>query len=98
AYDVENKPGISNLLTIYSSCTGEPIETIVEKYDGKGYGDFKAGVAQAVIELLEPIQEKYYSLIESEELDTILDEGAEKASKIASKTLHKAQKAMGLGR
>lgn len=98
AYDVDNKPGVSNLLTIYASCTGESIETIVKKYEGKGYGDFKAGVAQSVIDLLEPIQEKYYSLIESEELDTILDEGAEKASRMASKTLHKAQKAMGLGR
>src|SRR5699024_9795070 len=68
-FDKENKPGVSNLLSIYASCTGESIDTIVNKYDGKGYGDFKAGVAQAVISLLEPIQERYYELIESDELD-----------------------------
>lgn len=98
AYDVVNKPGVANLLTIYSSCTGESTEDIVAKYEGKGYGDFKAGVARAVIDLLEPIQEKYYSLMESDELDLILDDGAKKANLVATKTLHKAKKAMGLGR
>lgn len=97
-FDKENKPGISNLLTIYSSCTGESIESLEEKYEGKGYGDFKQGVADAVISLLKPIQEKYAELIDSEELDTILDEGAEKASLTANKTIAKAKKAIGLGR
>lgn len=97
-YDKENKPGISNLLTIYSSCTGESIEELEKKYEGKGYGEFKQDVADAVIRLLKPIQEKYDELIESSELDTILDEGAEHASRIAEKTLSKAKKAMGLGR
>lgn len=97
-YDKENKPGISNLLTIYSSCTGETIETIEAKYEGKGYGDFKQGVADAVIALLEPIQNKYNELIDSPELDDILDNGAEKASFTANKMLKKAKKAMGLGR
>lgn len=97
-YDKENKPGVSNLLTIYSSCTGESIESLEKKYEGKGYGDFKQDVAEAVVNLLEPIQNRYYELIESKELDTILDEGAEKASFKANKMLQKAKKAMGLGR
>ncbi|WP_405103214.1 tryptophan--tRNA ligase [Oceanobacillus sp. FSL H7-0719] len=97
-YDKENKPGISNLLTIYSSCTGESIADLEKKYEGKGYGDFKQGVANAVVNLLQPIQERYSELIDSEELDIILDEGAVNASKIANKTISKAKKAMGLGR
>lgn len=97
-YDKENKPGISNLLTIYSSCTGESIEALEKKYEGKGYGDFKQGVANAIVSLLEPIQERYKELIDSPELDTILDEGAERASVIANKTVAKAKKAMGLRR
>src|SRR5699024_849612 len=98
SYDVENKPGVSNLLSIYSSCTGESIESLEAKFEGKGYGDFKAGVAEAVINLLEPIQEKYYELLDSDELDSILDIGAEKANKVALETLSKAKKGMGLGR
>ncbi len=97
-YDKENKPGVSNLLTIYSSCSGESIETLEAKYEGKGYGEFKQDVANAVITLLQPIQEEYEKLITSEELDNILDEGAGKASIPANKTLMKAKKAMGLGR
>ncbi|GAB3789874.1 tryptophan--tRNA ligase [Virgibacillus kimchii] len=97
-YDKENKPGVSNLLTIYSSCTGESIETLEEKYAGKGYGDFKQDVAEAVINILKPIQEEYDALMESDELDDILDNGREKASITANKTLAKAKKAMGLGR
>ncbi len=97
-YDKENKPGVSNLLTIYSSCTGESIKTLEEKYSGKGYGAFKQGVAEAVIGVLQPIQEKYNALIDSEELDDILDNGAAKAAITANKTLAKAKKAVGLGR
>ncbi|TQS75813.1 tryptophan--tRNA ligase [Ornithinibacillus gellani] len=97
-FDKENKPGVSNLLTIYSSCTGETIEALEKKYAGKGYGDFKQDVANAVIQLLEPIQERYEALLQSPELDTILDQGAEKASRQANRMLAKAKKAMGLGR
>ncbi|WP_284139429.1 tryptophan--tRNA ligase [Virgibacillus sp. LDC-1] len=98
AFDKENKPGISNLLTIYSSCTGESIEALEKKYTGVGYGQFKQDVANAVIQLLEPIQQRYHQLIDSDELDLILDQGAEKASFTANKMLQKAKKAMGLGR
>lgn len=97
-YDKENKPGVSNLLTIYSSCTGESIEAIEAKYEGKGYGDFKQGVANAVIDVLKPIQDRYKELIDSDQLDDILDKGADKASIVANKTIAKAKKAMGLGR
>jgi len=97
-YDKEQKPGISNLLTIYSSLTGETIQTIEEKYAEKGYGEFKSDVANVVIEALAPIHEKYNYYIDSEELDAILDAGAEKANKVAFKTLKKMENAMGLGR
>ncbi|MFS0752178.1 tryptophan--tRNA ligase [Oceanobacillus sp. 1P07AA] len=97
-FDKENKPGVSNLLTIYSSCTGESIADLEKKYEGKGYGDFKQGVANAVIDTLRPIQEKYEQLIQSDELDAILDQGRNKASMSAGKTIRKAKKAMGLGR
>ncbi|MBU7591029.1 tryptophan--tRNA ligase [Metabacillus halosaccharovorans] len=97
-YDKENKPGISNLLSIYSILTNEPIEQIEAKYEGKGYGDFKTDVAEVVVNALKPIQEKYYQLMESDELDQILDKGAEKANAVASRTLKKMENAMGLGR
>ncbi|SHM42194.1 tryptophan--tRNA ligase [Gracilibacillus kekensis] len=97
-YDKENKPGVSNLLTIYASCTGESIADLELKYQNKGYGEFKQDTADAVINALRPIQERYYQLIESEELDALLDQGADKANFAATKMLRKAKKAMGLGR
>ena len=97
-FDKENKPGVSNLLNIYSSCTGKSIEDLEAEYEGKGYGEFKQDTAQAVIETLRPIRERYEQLIESQELDEILDLGAENANRAAGKTIRKAKKAMGLGR
>ncbi|PKR86758.1 tryptophan--tRNA ligase [Heyndrickxia camelliae] len=97
-YDKEKKPGISNLLSIYSILGGISISDIEEKYVGKGYGDFKADLANVVIEALTPIQEKYHALVDSEELDNILDMGAEKANATATKMLKKMENAMGLGR
>src|SRR5690625_7246391 len=79
-YDLENKPGVSNLLTIYASCTGESIEAIEERYEGRGYGEFKGGVAKAVIDLLQPNQTPYEHLLTSKEVDDIIDYGAEYAS------------------
>ena len=98
AYDELNKPGVSNLLNIEASLSGVPVEELVRKYEGGGYGDFKAGVAEAVINHLTPIQERYQELLHSDQLDRILDEGAEKASAIASATLSRMEAAMGLGR
>ncbi|EIA20250.1 tryptophanyl-tRNA synthetase, partial [Listeria fleischmannii subsp. coloradonensis] len=96
-YDKENKPGISNLLSIYSALTGEAIATIEEKYANKGYGDFKADLAEIVVQELEPIQVRYENFIQSDELDDILDAGAEKARFIANKTLKKMEKGGGGG-
>lgn len=98
AYDVANKPGVSNLLSIESSLSNQSIDELVKKYDGLGYGAFKAGVAEAVIGHLTPIQERYNELIESNLLDDILDAGAEKANAVASETLRNMEDAMGLGR
>ncbi|WP_423801502.1 tryptophan--tRNA ligase [Neobacillus sp. SAB-20_R2A] len=97
-YDKENKPGISNLLSIYTILGNKPIAELEEMYHGKGYGDFKGDLANVVINAFKPIQDKYYQLMESNELDEILDLGAEKANKIASLTLKKMENAMGLGR
>src|SRR5699024_12400436 len=79
-FDKENKPGISNLLTILSSCTNKSIPDLVIEFDCSGYGDFNSAVADAVQYLLEPIQNRYNELIESDELDQILDLGKTKAS------------------
>ncbi|PTY78321.1 tryptophan--tRNA ligase [Heyndrickxia sporothermodurans] len=97
-YDKENKPGISNLLSIYSIIENRSIDEIVREYEGKGYGEFKNDLAQVLIKKLSAIQEKYLSLVESDELDRILDMGAEKANKVANKMLKKMENAMGLGR
>ncbi|MFC0271986.1 tryptophan--tRNA ligase [Metabacillus herbersteinensis] len=97
-FDKENKPGVSNLLSIYSIFTNESIEELENKYEGKGYGDFKADLADVVVNTLTPIQERYKELMESEELDQILDRGAEKANAAANKMVKKMENAMGLGR
>lgn len=97
-YDKENKPGISNLLSIYSNLANLSIEEIEAKYEGKGYGEFKGDVAEVIIQTLAPIQEKYNELMESSKLDEILDHGAEKANVVAGKMVKKMENAMGLGR
>ncbi|MEH7097588.1 tryptophan--tRNA ligase [Neobacillus vireti] len=97
-FDTVNKPGVSNLLSIYSILGGKSIGELEEMYTGKGYGDFKGDLADVVVNFLKPIQERYYHLLESSELDDILDRGAEKANMVASRTLKKMEKAMGLGR
>ncbi|MGE8205224.1 tryptophan--tRNA ligase [Heyndrickxia sp. NPDC080065] len=97
-YDKENKPGISNLLSIYSIIENRPIDEIVAQYEGKGYGEFKTDLAAVVVNRFSAIQKKYFELVESDELDKILDNGAEKANKVANKMLKKMENAMGLGR
>ncbi|MGL6144909.1 MAG: tryptophan--tRNA ligase [Macrococcoides caseolyticum] len=97
-YDKENKPGISNLLSIYSIFTSKPIAELEAMYEGKGYGDFKSDLADVMVEFIMPFQEKYEYYMNSEELDRILDEGAEKARKKSFKMLKKMENAMGLGR
>jgi len=97
-YDKENKTGISNLLSIYSILANKSIEDIEAMYEGKGYGDFKADTAKVVAEALAPIQKRYYELVDSSELDDILDQGADKANATANKMLRKMRNAMGIGR
>ncbi|ALC91858.1 tryptophanyl-tRNA synthetase [Bacillus sp. FJAT-18017] len=97
-FDKENKPGVSNLLTIYSILSGKTIAELENAYEGKGYGEFKADLAEVVVGALKPIQDRYNQLMESSELDDILDRGAEKANRTATKMLKKMENAMGLGR
>lgn len=80
AYKPETKPGVSNLLTIFSAFTGESIDDIVKRFEDVGYGQFKRELADAIIAELEPIQERYNVLFASEELDKVLDEGATRAN------------------
>jgi tryptophanyl-tRNA synthetase len=97
-FDKENKPGVSNLLSIYSILNNESIEQIEARYEGKGYGEFKTDVAEVVVNALAPIQAKHKDLMESDTLDEILDQGAEKANAVAHKMVKKMENAMGLGR
>lgn len=92
----EGKDGINNLMTIYSSCTGERYEQIEREFDGKGYGEFKTAVAEAVIETLRPIQERYARIVgEKDYLSELCAKGAESAERIARKTVMKVMKKIG---
>ncbi|MEO3946838.1 tryptophan--tRNA ligase [Gorillibacterium sp. CAU 1737] len=95
-YDPENKPAVSNLLEVYSVFSGEEIPVIEKRYEGQGYGGFKKELAEVVIAKLEPIQKTFHEIIDSEELLTILKDGAERAAAIADETVRKAKTAMGI--
>ena len=95
-YDPEKQPGISNLMTILSCLTGKSFETIEKEFEGKGYGDFKRAVADAVVNELEPLQQRAKAIIESGEVDKVLEKGAKRANEIASEVLARVQKAVGL--
>ena len=97
-YDKENKPGVSNLLSIYSILSEVSISDLEKKYEGIGYGQFKQDLADVVVNYFKTIQERYNELVNSDELDQILDEGAERANRVAMKMLKKVENAMGLGR
>jgi tryptophanyl-tRNA synthetase len=95
----EDKPAISNLLSIYTSVTNLTIPELEEKYSGVGYGQFKSDLAEAVIEFLTPFQEKYTALMQNpNELDEILDSGVEYARSKSSSIVLKINQAVGLGR
>src|SRR5699024_10491217 len=98
SYDKENKPGVSNLLSLYSALTNQSIEASVDHFSDKRYGDFKAEIAKKVVDTLFPIQARYNELIHSSELDDILTEGAKKANATASQTLEKAKQKIEDGR
>ncbi|MGX1775012.1 tryptophan--tRNA ligase [Nocardia brasiliensis] len=96
-YDVEHKPGVSNLLVILSSVTGTPIVTLEKDYAGKGYGDLKADVADALVEFVTPLQAKVQEYLSDQgELDRILAAGAERAREIAGNTLAQVYDRVGL--
>ena len=97
-YDLENKPGISNLITLYSVLANKNIKEVENEFKDVNYGTFKAAVADVVINTLRPIQKKYYEIINSMELDKILDEGKEKSSKIAKEKYILLKNAVGLRR
>jgi tryptophanyl-tRNA synthetase len=94
-YDKEEKPAISNLLTIYSLLSGEEIKALEKKYAGKGYGDFKKDLAQIVGEFLTSFQKKYNSF-QDDEVREILKEGAEKARPMAEATLKRVKEKLGI--
>ncbi|QAT41739.1 tryptophan--tRNA ligase [Aminipila luticellarii] len=96
-FDVEQKPGISNLMNIYSSFSGLSIADIEKKYDGCGYGDFKKDLVQVTFEALKPIKERYEEIRNSDELIRILKDGAEKANDISEKTMARVKERFGLG-
>ena len=88
-FDRDNKPGISNLLTIYSSLTNESIKDLEAKYENEGYGKFKTDLSEIVKDFLINFQEKYNEFYNSDKLDDILDRGRDKAQKASFKTLKK---------
>lgn len=95
-YDKENKPGVANLMNIYSTITGKSFEEIEKEFEGQGYGKFKPVVGEAVIEHLRPIREEAERLIKDKAyLEDVYRHGAEKASYVANKTLRKVYKKVG---
>ena len=95
-YDKENKPGVANLMTIYSACTGKNYEQIETEFAGCGYGAFKPKVGEAVVEMLRPIREEAERLIKDKAyLESVYRDGAQKASYVAEKTLRKVYKKVG---
>lgn len=97
-YDPENKPGISNLINIYISLTEKTIEEVEKEFEGSNYGTFKKAVADVVVEFVEGIQNRYNELINSGELDKILDEGIKVVRPVAKAKFEDMRKKMGLGR
>ena len=97
-YDFDNKPGISNLLTIYSSLTGISIDDTVSKFKDSNYGEFKRCVADVVVEFLTDLQEKYNKIIDSGKIDEILDESNKKVHSIAESKVKEVFDKVGVGR
>jgi len=93
----QDKPGISNLLTILALSTDRPVEELQASYDGKGYGEFKADVAAAVVELFTPVRERYAALVDDRSyLDTVLLDGAARAREVAVDTMAAVRQRIGL--
>lgn len=98
-FDEEKRPAVSNLLTIFSAFTGQPIEDIVKGYVGKGYGDFKKDLAEVVVQGMAPMQKRIQEFMsDPEQLRRICATGAEKARALAMPKMAEVRKRMGLGR
>ncbi len=96
-FDVENKPGVSNLMQIYAACTGKDYAAIEAEFDGLGYGAFKPKVGEAVVETLRPLREESLRIMQDKAyLESVYKAGAEKASYVANKTMRKVKKKIGL--
>lgn len=95
-YDAANKPGVSNLMQIYSVATGKAFDQIESEFAGRGYGDFKKAVGEAVVEMLRPIREETERLLADKAyLESIYRNGAERASYVANRTISKVYKKVG---
>src|SRR3979409_2627607 len=95
-YDPDNKPGVSNLLTIQSAVTGTDVDKLVEGYAGRGYGDLKADTAEAVVEFVTPIKARVDDLLaDTTELEGILAAGATRANEVSAKTLKRVYERLG---
>ena len=96
-FDVEHKPGVSNLMQIYAVCTGKDYAAIEAEFDGLGYGAFKPKVGEAVVEVLRPLREESLRIMQDKAyLESVYKAGAEKASYVANKTMRKVKKKIGL--
>ncbi len=97
AYDPENRPGVANLMSILSALTGRDMDAIAAEFDGQGYGRFKDAVADAVIAVLEPIQNEYDRIsADKAYLQQVMDSGRERAAAIAHRTMLKVRKKLGI--
>jgi len=95
-FDPANKPGVSNLMSIYAAVTGKTYEEIEAEFAGCGYGKFKPAVGEAVVETLRPIREEATRILTDKAyLESVYTAGAEKASYVANKTLRKVYKKLG---
>ena len=92
----EGKDGINNLMTIYAAVTGKTMETIEQEFAGKGYGDFKTAVGEAVIAELEPVQQRFNQFMQDKSyLQACWTKGADLAQRVSQRTLDKAMKKIG---
>jgi len=96
-YDKEKKPGIANLMEIYSAITGKAFEEIEHEFENKGYGAFKTAVGESVVEILKPLQAKYKEIMsDKDSLEKIMFEGSQKAKSMSAKTLKNVYERLGL--
>lgn len=92
----DEQPGVKNLIDIYRACTDKSVEEVLREFDGKGYGEFKMAVGEAVVSVLKPLQDEVARLEKDKAyIDSVIKNNAEKANYYAMKTLRKVQKKVG---